>query len=67
MFVISLAVREGVEWSSWLSYAVTGVMQGALLTMCLAWKQRQKKLGVDDFGLPLEQDLNNSQGVRDVE
>jgi len=25
-------------------------MQGALLVMCLAWKVRQKQLGVDDFG-----------------
>lgn len=25
-------------------------MQGSLLVMCLAWKVRQKRLGVDDFG-----------------
>lgn len=27
-----------------------------LLTMCLCWKARQKRLGVDDFGMPLETD-----------
>ena len=25
-------------------------MQGSLLTMCIFWKIRQRKLGIDDFG-----------------
>lgn len=28
-------------------------MQGTLLVMCLVWKVRQRRLGVDDFGEPL--------------
>lgn len=28
-------------------------MQGLLLVMCLFWKVRQRRLGVDDFGNPL--------------
>lgn len=56
MFVASLIGRPGVEWSSWLAYAATGVMQGGLLAMCLAWKQSQKTLGVDDFGQPIRKD-----------
>jgi len=35
-------------------FAVSGIMQGTLLVMCIAWKYRQHKLGVDDFGSPLE-------------
>ena len=28
-------------------------MQGSLLTMCIFWKIRQRKLGIDDFGNPI--------------
>lgn len=31
LFVISIILREGTDWTSWLAYAVTGVMQGSLL------------------------------------
>ncbi|WVQ93119.1 hypothetical protein IAU59_000183 [Kwoniella sp. CBS 9459] len=50
LFVLSLVFRPGTDWTSWLAYAVTGGMQGALLVICLFWKRRQKNLGIDDFG-----------------
>ncbi|KIR63942.1 hypothetical protein I314_02723 [Cryptococcus bacillisporus CA1873] len=53
LFVLSLVVRPGTNWTSWLPYAVTGAMQGALLVICLVWKRRQKALDIDDFGKPL--------------
>ncbi|UOH81818.1 hypothetical protein LQV05_004498 [Cryptococcus neoformans] len=53
LFVLSLVFRPGTNWTSWLAYAVTGAMQGALLVICLLWKRRQKALGIDDFGKPL--------------
>lgn len=31
LFVASIALREGTDWTSWLAYAVTGGMQGCLL------------------------------------
>jgi len=31
LFVLSLVFRPGTDWTSWLAYAVTGLMQGALL------------------------------------
>jgi hypothetical protein len=31
-------------------YAVAGIMQGILLSMCIVWKFRQSKMEVDDFG-----------------
>lgn len=34
-------------------YAVSAVMQACLLAMCFAWKVRQHRLGIDDFGRPL--------------
>jgi len=37
----------------WVMYAVSAVMQACLLFMCFAWKIRQRRLGIDDFGRPL--------------
>lgn len=37
----------------WVMYAVSAVMQACLLAMCFAWKIRQRRLGIDDFGRPL--------------
>jgi uncharacterized protein with PQ loop repeat len=36
LFVGSLVGRQGVEWSTWLTYAVTGAMQAALLVSIVA-------------------------------
>ncbi|ODO06106.1 hypothetical protein L198_01338 [Cryptococcus wingfieldii CBS 7118] len=61
LFVLSLVFREGTDWTSWLAYAVTGGMQGALLVICLLWKQRQKRLGIDDFGDPLPEATESNE------
>ncbi|ORX39132.1 hypothetical protein BD324DRAFT_649221 [Kockovaella imperatae] len=50
LFVVSLVLRPGTDWTSWLAYAITGLMQGMLLVICLLWKKRQRELGIDDFG-----------------
>ena len=34
-------------------YAVSAIMQACLLFVCFAWKVRQRRLGIDDFGRPL--------------
>lgn len=52
--VLSIALRPGTNWTTWLPYAVAGVLQGSLLIMCLCWRARQHRLRVDDFGNPLE-------------
>jgi len=36
LFVISIAIRPGTNWTSWIPYAVTGAMQGALLVCLLS-------------------------------
>lgn len=33
-------------------YLIAAIMQGVLLLLCLAWKRRQHRLGIDDFGVP---------------
>lgn len=50
MFVYTLAIRPGVDFTGWAPYFVTGVLQGTLLILCLIFKRRQAKLGIDDWG-----------------
>lgn len=41
-------------------FAMAGIMQGVLLVLCLFWKRRQSRLGIDDYGRPL---TTGSNGV----
>jgi len=54
LMVTSIVLREGTNWTSWATFAVAAVMQGCLLVMCCLWKIRQDKLGIDDFGNPVD-------------
>ncbi|KAI9483419.1 MAG: hypothetical protein EXX96DRAFT_141732 [Benjaminiella poitrasii] len=49
LFVYSLIVRPGTNWTAWLTYLVTGILQGTLLTMCITWHFRNKRLGISDL------------------
>ena len=42
LFVLSLVFRPGTDWTSWLAFAVTGVMQGALLVSRLPKADRRQ-------------------------
>ncbi|KAH9886287.1 hypothetical protein C8Q73DRAFT_716140 [Cubamyces lactineus] len=53
LMVLSIALRPGTNWTTWISYAVAGIMQGILLVMCIIFRARQHKHGLDDFGRPL--------------
>ncbi|KAF9235515.1 hypothetical protein BU15DRAFT_89558 [Melanogaster broomeanus] len=53
VMAISIAMRPGTDWTSWIMYAVSAIMQACLLLICFAWKIRQRRLGIDDFGRPL--------------
>ncbi|KAH8833767.1 hypothetical protein DL96DRAFT_1694322 [Flagelloscypha sp. PMI_526] len=55
LMVLNIALRPSTNWTSWITFAVAGIMQGFLLFMCILWKIRQHKLGIDDFGHPLSQ------------
>ncbi|KAF8553465.1 hypothetical protein OG21DRAFT_1586416 [Imleria badia] len=55
VMAVSIAMRPGTDWTSWVMFAVSAVMQACLLAMCLAWKIRQRRLGIDDFGRPLRE------------
>ena len=43
MWAVSLAMREGTAWSSWITYVVTGILQGCLLAMCVMFEIRDKR------------------------
>jgi hypothetical protein len=49
LFVYSLMVRPGTNWTAWLTYMVTGILQGTLLIMCITWHFRNKRLGLSDL------------------
>jgi uncharacterized protein with PQ loop repeat len=59
LFAYSIAVRPGTNWSTWLTYLCTGVLQACLLGMCVAWRVREKRedrkgKGVAREGIPEE-------------
>ncbi|KAH9034737.1 hypothetical protein EDB85DRAFT_1946470 [Lactarius pseudohatsudake] len=49
----SIMIRPGTNWTTWIMFLVAAVMQGILLTLCICWKVRQRRLHIDDFGHPL--------------
>jgi len=58
LMCISIAIRPGTNWTSWITYAAAGALQACLLVMCLFWKRRQWRLNIDDFGRPLFYEIN---------
>lgn len=50
VFVYALAGREGVNWTTLMPYVAAAVLQSLLLVLCVAWKIRQHRQGVDDYG-----------------
>ncbi|CAO1629794.1 unnamed protein product [Parajaminaea phylloscopi] len=54
IFVYSLALRPGIDWTSLAAYVCTGFLQLALLILCICWSVRQKRLGIDDYGNPVQ-------------
>jgi len=50
VWAISLAMREGTAWSSWITYVVTGVLQGCLLAMCVMFEIREKRSNAKGVG-----------------
>ncbi|GAA5821830.1 hypothetical protein JCM10212_003144 [Sporobolomyces blumeae] len=60
VFVYTLAIRPGVNFTGWGTYFVTGILQGTLLVLCLVFKRRQAQLGIDDWGNELKVDGSSS-------
>ncbi|KAL0094596.1 hypothetical protein J3Q64DRAFT_1714987 [Phycomyces blakesleeanus] len=49
LFVYSLATRPGTNWTAWITYLITGLLQGSLLILCIVWHFRNKRLGLSDL------------------
>ncbi|KAI7823488.1 hypothetical protein BX661DRAFT_56403 [Kickxella alabastrina] len=41
VFAYSIAIRPGVNWSSWISTFVAAVLQGVLLAICLMFERKE--------------------------
>ena len=67
IFVYSLAVRPGIDWTSLAAYVCTGVLQLVLLILCSAWKVRQKREGLDDYGRPVDENGGKRQWKKSEE
>ncbi|KAI9099547.1 hypothetical protein DFS34DRAFT_76467 [Phlyctochytrium arcticum] len=55
IFAYSLAVQPGANWSSWLPYLVSGILQGVLMLICIAlsWKEKRETALSDGSQEPL--------------
>ncbi|RPD55473.1 hypothetical protein L226DRAFT_538715 [Lentinus tigrinus ALCF2SS1-7] len=60
LMVLSIALRPGTNWTTWISYAIAGAMQGILLVMCIIFRARQHALGLDDFGQPINPAMSHA-------
>ncbi|KAF9959599.1 hypothetical protein BGZ72_009329 [Mortierella alpina] len=49
LLAVSLALRPGANWTTWIVYAVTALLQATLLIMCLFYHVRAKRLGYSSF------------------
>jgi hypothetical protein len=47
-------------WLGWITFLVAALLQGCLLIICISWKVRQHKLGIDDFGNPIRPEFPSS-------
>ncbi|KAL1917994.1 uncharacterized protein VTP21DRAFT_3260 [Calcarisporiella thermophila] len=71
LFVISLSLRPGANWTTWITFLITGLLQGVLLVLCITWHIRAKRLGIDDiYGvkvIEIEGSRADDEGVADIE
>lgn len=57
-----------MTYTAWITYFVTGLLQGSLLVLCLMWKRRQASLGIDDWGRKVDlKDGGEGEAGREAE
>ncbi|KAJ1995022.1 hypothetical protein H4R33_000037 [Dimargaris cristalligena] len=44
LFAYSIYIRPGVNWTSWITYLMSATLQGVLLTICIAWYFRERRM-----------------------
>ncbi|PWN32151.1 uncharacterized protein FA14DRAFT_162386 [Meira miltonrushii] len=54
LFIYTLSLQPGVNITSLAAYVCTAVLQTILLGLCVAWRIRQGRMGIDDFGRPVQ-------------
>ncbi|KAK9464310.1 hypothetical protein V1512DRAFT_250225 [Lipomyces arxii] len=58
LFALSLSMREGTAWSSWLPYFSSAVFQGILLLMCIYFDYQRRRHGPELYD-PLMQEMED--------
>lgn len=43
-------IQPGTDWTSWISYCVSGALQGVLLAVCVAWWVRERAMEKEEAG-----------------
>lgn len=54
LFIYTLSLQPGVNITSLAAYVCTAVLQTILFGLCIAWRIRQGRMGIDDFGRPIQ-------------
>ncbi|KAG0212358.1 hypothetical protein BGX28_006502 [Mortierella sp. GBA30] len=49
LLTVSLALQPTANWTTWIVYAVTALLQAILLVMCLQYHFKAKRLGYSSF------------------
>lgn len=49
LFVYTLAVRPGNNITTWITYLITGILQGTLLIMCIVFQMKEKALAREEL------------------
>ncbi|KAK9348402.1 hypothetical protein V1522DRAFT_398534 [Lipomyces starkeyi] len=60
LWALSLALREGTSWSSWLPYFMSAVLQSCLLGMCIYFDY-QYPLATQEFYDPLVPEMEDEE------
>ena len=63
LFAYSIAVRPGTNWSTWIIYLGTGILQSVLLGMCIAWRIRENR--EDRKGKGVARDVDETTALLD--
>ncbi|KAJ2027615.1 hypothetical protein GGI08_009881, partial [Coemansia sp. S2] len=61
VFAYSIAIRPGVNWSSWISTFVAATLQCVLLVICLSFEAQAKSQRALDEAVPVVADAEASE------
>ena len=67
VFAFTLAIRQGTEWYTWMTYVCSGIFQAILLCMCIIWRRRENRQDRNAMGLALPLDVEETVNLLENE